>query len=239
MKGYISQIETMGLLDGPGVRTVIFLDGCPLRCAYCHNPEMWKINKESKTYTPEELMELINKYKSYYGKNGGVTFSGGEPLFQTSFLKNIVKLCKENNINATLDTSGSIFNKEVEEIIEMVDLIILDIKAIDFENYKKITGYEMDIFNKFLEFIKTKNKSLWIRTVIIPEINDNEEAIKSLANYIKEIPNVKKIELLPYHKMGDIKYKNLNIKNTLENTKAMDIDKCKILENKLKELLNS
>lgn len=238
MKGYVSQIETMGLLDGPGIRAVIFMQGCPLRCLFCHNPEMWELKKTTLEYSAEDLLKLVKKYKSYYGNTGGVTFSGGEPLMQSKFLKESIELLKKENISVALDTSGSIYNDDTIKIIEMVDLVILDIKGIDEESYKFMTGCSIEVFNKFLKILEEKNKPLWIRTVIVPGINDNLEYIQKLGKYIKKIKNVQKVELLPYHKMGDVKYKNLKITNPLESTKEMDYNECSLLENKLNELLN-
>ncbi len=237
IKGKVKQIETMGLLDGPGIRTVIFLQGCPLRCLFCHNPEMWDYDTPTNEFTPEELLNVIKKYEPYFGDTGGVTFSGGEPLVQSDFLKEIVQLCHKSGINIALDTSGSIINNDIKELIDDVDLILLDIKGIDEESYQQMTKGSIDTFHKFLRLLKEKNKKLWLRVVMVPGINDNLEYINKLALYIKDITNVEKIELLPYHKMGDSKYEQIGINNPLKDTKAMDINTCKYLEEKLKEIL--
>jgi len=223
MIGYIDSVETMGLVDGPGVRFVVFLKGCKLRCLFCHNPETWT-NDNAIKMTSDELIDKIIKYKSYY-TNGGVTFSGGEPLLQKDFLIDILKKCKSNNIHTALDTSG-VGNGYYEEILKYIDLVILDIKHIDYLEYEKITGYKMDEFNKFLSICEKLDKKLWLRQVIIPGINDNIDYIKRLKEYIKNIKNVLKIELLPYHLYGVDKYKRLNIEYKLKETKAMDINKC-------------
>jgi pyruvate formate lyase activating enzyme len=202
IKGKISKIETLGLVDGPGIRVVVFLSGCPLRCKYCHNPEMWDINS-GKEYTAKELLDVILKYKNYFGVIGGVTFSGGEPLLQSVFLLEVLKLCKENNISTALDTSGCIINKEV---LKYVDLVILDIKALDNDSYKEMTGRNIENSFGFLKSIQELNIDLWLRCVIIPGINDNKKYIEKLYSYIKNI-KFKKIELLPYHTMGVSKYK--------------------------------
>lgn len=232
MIGYINKIESMGLVDGPGIRTVIFMQGCPLRCVFCHNPETWEINKGDE-YTPVDLVKIIKRYKPYYGKNGGVTFSGGEPLIQSKFLLECCKLLKEENINICLDTSG--VGNNYNELLDYIDLVILDIKHITNDEYKKMTGLVIDRFNEFLNICQTKNKKLWLRQVIIPGINDNEEYIYDLKKYIKNIKNVEKIELLPYHTMAINKYKDLNIPYKLDGIEAMDSTKCKELE----KLLNS
>ncbi len=230
MIGYINSLETMGLVDGPGIRFVVFLSGCKLRCSFCHNPETWT-NKDSIEITSEDLIKKILKYRHYY-INGGVTFSGGEPLLQDEFLIDILKKCKMVNIHTAIDTSG-VGNGNYEQILKYTDLVILDIKAIDKENYQKITGNDMTEFNKFLDTCIKFNKKLWIRQVIIPGINDTEEYILKLKEYIKNIKNVEKIELLPYHLYGVDKYSKLGIDYKLKDVLAMDTQKC----NELYDLL--
>lgn len=230
--GYIDSIETMGLVDGPGVRVVVFMQGCPLRCIFCHNPEMWNIDKKKST-TPNELVAFLEKYKNYFGENGGVTFSGGEPLVQKEFLLETLKLCKQKNIHICLDTSGAC--DDYEEILQYTDLVIWDIKAIEQKKYEEITNYKIDKSLKFLEECQKQNKKMWLRQVIIPGINDNLEYINELKKFIKPLKNIEKIELLPYHTKALNKYKKLNISYKLENTKDMDVEKCKYLEEKLKE----
>ena len=224
MKGYVSSIESMGLVDGPGIRCVVFFGGCPLRCKFCHNPEMWT-TKESILYTPKELYEKIERFKPYFKNNGGVTFSGGEPLNQPKFLKEVLILCKNNGINTCLDTSG--VGNNYEELLDYVDLVILDIKDYRDDKYLDLTGKDISSFNKFLNICKNKNKKLWLRQVVIPTINDNEDYILGLRDYIKNIPNVLKVELLPYHSMAVDKYKKLGIDYCLKNIPGMDKDLCK------------
>ena len=178
MIGKINSFETLGLKDGPGVRVVIFLQGCFLRCVFCHNPETWD-NKANIEFTPQQTIEFIKKYKNYFGDDGGVTFSGGEPLNQPDYLLETLKLCKKENINTCLDTAG-IYIKNPEEILKYVDLVILDIKALTNENYKKITGHNIEKFHVFLDICQKMNKKLWLRQVIIPGINDNIEYINDL-----------------------------------------------------------
>jgi pyruvate formate lyase activating enzyme len=235
MLGNIKQIETMGLVDGPGVRVVIFIQGCTLRCLYCHNPEMWEYREQTK-YTRDELLSIILKYKNYFGENGGVTFSGGEPLSQPEFLIEILKLCKENNINTCLDTAGVGNSKYYEEILNYTDLVIFDIKAVNKDQYKYITKSSIDKSLEFLGFCQRKNKKMWIRSVIVPGINDTEEYINELGNFIKPLKNIEKVELLPYHRMAISKYEKLGIEYSLKNTEAMSLDKIKILQDKLNEI---
>lgn len=228
--GYIHSIETMGLVDGPGIRIVIFMQGCPLRCIFCHNPDTWN-KKSNMIKTSKEIVDEIRKYRPFIEKDGGVTFSGGEPLFQSEFLLETLKLCKKAGINTCIDTSGTGYDiKYLDDILKYTDLVILDIKAIDIENYKKITGQTIDDFNYFIKKIKEYKTKLWLRQVIIPTINDNEEYILKLKQYIKKFDNVEKIELLPYHTMGISKYKKLNIDYRLKEIQSMDKKRCKELE---------
>lgn len=229
MQGYIHSIETMGLVDGPGIRVVVFLQGCPLRCVFCHNPDTWEKGKNFLT-TSDDVVNTVRKYRSYIEENGGITLSGGEPLFQSEFTLDILKKCKKAGIHTALDTSGTGYDKNLlEEILKYTDLVILDIKAINKTNYKKITGYDIDDFNYFVEILNKLNKKVWLRQVIIPTINDTEKYVKSLKKYIDKIKNVEKLDLLPYHTMGVDKYKKLNIKYRLDGIKAMD-------KNKIEEL---
>lgn len=228
VKGSIDSVETMGLVDGPGIRYVVFLQGCKLRCLFCHNPETWKMEEKNMT-TAEELIDKIKRYKNYFGKEGGVTFSGGDPLCQPEFLLECLKQCKQEEIHTCLDTSGVGCNKELyPEILSYTDLVILDIKAVTPEAYKKMTGYPMKDFSEFLELCQKLEKKLWLRQVIVPGINDTEEYILELKKYIKNIKNVERVELLPYHLYGVEKYKKLGISYRLDGVPAMkkeDLDK--------------
>ena len=221
VKGSIDSVETMGLVDGPGIRYVVFLQGCKLRCLFCHNPETWKMEEKNMT-TAEELIDKIKRYKNYFGKEGGVTFSGGDPLCQPEFLLECLKQCKQEGIHTCLDTSGVGCNKELyPEILSYTDLVILDIKAVTPEAYKKMTGYPMKDFSEFLELCQKLEKKLWLRQVIVPGINDTEEYILELKKYIKNIKNVERVELLPYHLYGVEKYKKLGISYRLDGVPAM------------------
>ena len=207
MIGKVNSIETMGLVDGPGIRFVIFMQGCPLRCKYCHNPETWQINGKADEYTPESLIKKILNYKPYFKHNGGVTFSGGEPLMQKEFLLECLKLCKKENINTCLDTAGSILN--CKEILKYTDLVIFDIKGTNKQNYKEMTKFDIDNSIEFLKLCQEMDKRLWIRAVIVPGINDTKEYINELIRFIKPLKNVEKVELLPYHTLGVHKYDDL------------------------------
>ncbi len=221
--GYVSEIESMGLVDGPGVRTVIFLSGCKLRCLFCHNPEMWV--KCGKKYKPKEIVNIVLRNKPYFGQTGGVTFSGGEPLLQTKFIKKTFSLLKKEKINIALDTSG-VGIGHYNEILSLVDLIILDIKHINSDGYKMITDFDIDECEKFISAMNDSGKDVWIRQVIIPGINDNYEYIDGLVKYVKKIKNVKKIEFLPFHHLGFYKYEKLKYSNPLLYVAEMDKDRC-------------
>ena len=231
MNGKITDIESMGSADGPGVRLVVFMSGCKLRCLYCHNPETWT-DKDSKTITADEILQRFKKYETYYGEHGGVTFSGGEPLLQSEFLLEAVKLLKANGVHVTIDTAG--VADGYDEVLALVDLVILDIKAVEREEYKFVTGRDIDEFNRFLESCIAKNKKLWLRQVIVPGINDDEKHVLMLKEFASKIPNVERIELLPYHSMGKSKYEKLGIEYRLGDTPNMDKEHCKALENLLK-----
>lgn len=227
--GRIHSIETMGLVDGPGIRTVVFFQGCKLRCVYCHNPDTWNMDG-GYDISPKELVKKILKYKPYFQRsNGGVTFSGGECLLQSEFLLETLKLCKESGINTAIDTSGC-GNGSYEKILKYVDLVILDIKHVDLQGYKNITGKSMDEFNKFLKALKNSKSKVWIRHVVVPGITDNEGDILKLKEFIKGIDNVEKIQLLPYHTLGVSKYEKLNIPYRLKHKKAMNEEKLNKLQ---------
>ena len=224
-KGLINSIETLGTLDGPGIRFVVFLQGCKLRCLYCHNPETWNLNsKDAVEITPEELVEKIEKYKNYYGEDGGVTFSGGEPLLQPEFLLECLKLCKEKNIHTCLDTAGFGFG-DYEEILKYTDLVILDIKAVEETEYTHITGQKMKKFFEFLSVAQNMNKKMWLRQVIVPNINDNKEHILKLKQFASTLKNIEKVELLPYKTIGVHKYKSLNLKYRLDGVPELSQEK--------------
>lgn len=226
IKGRIHSIESMGLVDGPGIRVVVFFQGCALRCKYCHNPDTWK-NNAGDEYTPEELVNKIKRFRPYFERSGGgVTFSGGDPLRQPEFLLEVLKLCKEEGISTCLDTAGFGFG-DYDEILKYTDLVLYDIKDITREGYKNVTLRDMDESINFIEAMKRNNTKMWIRHVVVPGLTDGEEHIKALNEYIKNIPNVLKVELLPYHLLGVNKYESMNMKYPLAGVEAMDKEVCK------------
>ncbi len=232
MNGKITDIETMGSADGPGIRLVLFLAGCKLRCLYCHNPETWTMAGFKREISSEEVLTTFNKYKVYYGETGGVTFSGGEPLLQSEFVLETIKLLKENGVHTAIDTAG--VGEGYDEVLDLVDLVILDIKAVDAKEYKELTGRDFSDFYAFAEKCKQKNKKLWLRQVIVPGINDDEEHVLKLKEFSKTFSNIERIELLPYHSMAKQKYQNLGIDYRLNDTPDMAKEKCQQLENLLK-----
>lgn len=232
IKGNIHSLESFGTVDGPGIRFVTFLQGCPLRCKFCHNPDTWDFSKKQKEYTPEELYNEMLKYKRFFGANGGVTVTGGEPLVQREFVKEYFKLCKQDNIHTTIDTSGYIFDEKVKEVLEYTDLVLLDIKCIDKNVYKDLTKVELENTLKFLDYLKAIKKDVWIRHVVVPTITDNNELLEKLADYLipyKEI--IKKVELLPYHTLGKFKYDELGMEYPLKDVEPLEKERLEEVKN--------
>lgn len=222
MEGYVHSIETGGTVDGPGLRYVVFLQGCPMRCKFCHNPDTWEFNK-GKVISAEEVVEDILKYRSFI-KSGGVTLSGGEPLAQPEFAADILKLCAENNIHTAVDTSGAVPLKTCKRAVDEAKLILLDIKHIDGRGCMEISGQDNKNTLELLEYCEQVKKEVWIRHVVVPGYTDNLADIEKMAEYLKNYSVVKRIEVLPFHKMGEYKWKQLNLKYDLENTPEPSVD---------------
>ena len=218
LNGNIHSIETFGTVDGPGIRFVVFMQGCPMRCMYCHNPDTWSANINQQM----SIDEILSKYESVkeFLKNGGLTVSGGEPLLQIDFITELFKKAKEKKIHTALDTSGILFDNsnKYDELIKYTDLILLDIKHIDDNEHKKLTGFSNKSVLNFARYLAKKNIPVWIRHVVVPDITYNEEYLKELGRFIKTLKNVKMLEVLPYHDMAKEKYRKLNISYVLENT---------------------
>ncbi len=229
MKGSIDSIETFGLVDGPGIRTVVFFNGCKLRCQYCHNPEMW--GKKEDNYNSDELVEKILRNKSYFRHNGGVTFSGGEPLLQVDFLIEVCRKLKAKGIHIALDTAGCGIGK-YDELLSFVDLILFDVKHPDKDEYYRLTGQSMDESLKFIDAMNRSGKKVWIRQVIVPGRMDNDSYIDQLISYLHKIKNIEKVEFLPFHHLGFAKYKKLKIENPLQDVVEMNGKKCQLLYEK-------
>ena len=231
VNGRIHSIESMGLVDGPDIRVVVFFQGCKLRCLYCHNPDTWS-DKGGTEYTAEELVKRIKRFKSYFTTSGGgVTFSGGDPLRQPEFLLEVLKECKSEGIHTCLDTSGVGFG-DYDEILKYTDLVLYDVKHLSEEGYEEITGFKIEETNKFLEACKKVGTKLWIRQVVIPGKTDSEEYMEGLKTFINNLENVEKVELLPYHLLGVNKYETMGIQYRLDGVPAMNKDICKSLKDK-------
>ena len=219
MTGKIHSFETFGTVDGPGTRFVIFFKGCPLRCLYCHNPDTWS-SKDAKEYTVQEIVEEVLKYKKYYEK-GGVTATGGEPLRQLDFLIELFKELKKYNIHTAIDTSGALFSKsktdKYDELLKFTDLFLLDIKHIDNEEHKKLTGVNNKNTLAFAKYLESNNKKIWIRHVLVPGITTQEKYLKDLKLFLDNLNNVEKVEILPYHTLGVHKYKKLGLDYPLKH----------------------
>lgn len=232
--GRIHSIETMGLLDGPGIRTIVFLQGCPLRCQYCHNPDTQNM-KSGQITTPEDLVRMAKRYKPYFDRSGGgVTFSGGEPLAQGKFLLESLKLMKQAGIHTAIDTSGYGENQYFDEILHHTDYVLLDIKHFDEAAHLDLIGVSMRGRQAFLEALKHYRGKVCFRHVMVPGYTDSEEAMDRLAELIVKYQTiVDKIEILPYHKMGVQKYTQLNQEDPLKDTPQMDKQRAKALESYL------
>lgn len=234
IKGRVSSFQSLGAVDGPGVRFVVFFKGCPLNCLCCHNPET-KPFDGGKEFTAEEIVKKALRYKEYFGEKGGITLSGGEPIAQPEFAAEIFKLCKENGIHTCLDTSGYALNDKVKELLRHTDLVLLDIKYTNEADYLRNAGMHCGDALKFLEYLKAQNIPVWIRQVIIPTLNDSKENIFKLREIVKNHPNIEKTELLPFRKLCQTKYDDLKIEFPLKNIPEPTKEKIE----ELRQILNS
>ena len=210
MTGFVHSIQSLGTLDGPGVRFVVFLSGCNLRCHVCHNPDTWECGVGTE-YSAEEIIEKACRFREYFGEDGGITLSGGEPLLQASFAKEVFTLAKQKGINTCLDTSGSLLNDSVKELLSVTDRVLLDVKYTTDEEYKRYVGCSIDAPLKFLDYLNEAAIPTTVRQVIVPTVNDRDESIKELKNITRGISSVDKIELLPFKKICSAKYENMGI----------------------------
>ena len=227
----INSFQSLGTVDGPGVRCVVFMQGCPLRCHCCHNPETWDLSG-GEVISSSQLLHKIIRCKSYFGNKGGVTFSGGEPLVQSEFLLEFIPLLKSEGIHVCIDTSGCILNESAKKVIELCDLVLLDYKYTNVNDYKKYTGMDLTKTDEFLSFLNRIGKPTWISQVIIPDVNDNEASLRLLAELKNKYSCIEKFELLPFRKLCIEKYKNLSLNFPFENIREAtkeDIENCKKL----------
>ncbi len=225
MIGHIHSFESFGTVDGPGIRYVVFLQGCPLRCQYCHNPDTWAAG--GKEYTADQVVAQALRYKNYFGEKGGVTVTGGEPLLQIDFVIELFTQLKAKGVHTCVDTSGITFKgdnpaviEKHKKLLEVTDLFLLDIKHIDDEKCKTLTGQSNRNTLDFAKFLSDFHKPVWIRQVLVPELTDEEEGLKKTRAFIDGLQNVEKVEVLPYHTMGAVKYEKLGIAYPLAETKA-------------------
>ena len=216
MQGRIHSFQSLGTVDGPGVRAVVFMQGCPLRCACCHNPDTWDLGG-GKIVSAEEIFRKIQRLRAYFGKDGGVTVSGGEPLLQADFVAELFSLCRADGISCALDTSGCVYNESVERLLSLTDLVLLDYKYTNDTDYKKYTGMSMQTAEDFLARLDALGKRVWIRQVIIPTLNDIEESVRRLYALSERYSCIEKTELLPFRKLCIEKYRALGIDFPLEN----------------------
>ena len=221
VQGYVHSLESFGSVDGPGVRYVIFLAGCALRCQFCHNPDTWNM-QTGTPYTADALLEKAMRYRSYWGENGGITVSGGEPLLQIDFLIELFRKAKEQGIHTTLDTSGNPFTREepffgkFQELMKYTDLFLLDIKQIDDEQHKILTGCTNQNILDLARYLSDEKKPVWIRHVLVPQRSDNDEYLDRLRAFLDTLQNVERVEVLPYHTLGVYKWKELGLSYPLE-----------------------
>ena len=242
--GFIHSTDSFGSVDGPGVRFVIFLQGCNMRCRYCHNPDTWKFSNDEycdvKKITPSELIKQAFRYKSYWGRDGGITVSGGEPLLQIDFLNELFGIAKENGISAVLDTAGQPFTREepffskFKELMKNTDLVMLDIKHIDPEKHKALTGHSNENIIDMAEYLNEIKKPVWIRHVLVPGLTDDTESLTGIRNFLDTLSNVEKVEVLPYHTLGIYKWEALGIEYTLKDTEPPSKEAVKRAERILK-----
>lgn len=210
MTGYVHSIQSLGTVDGPGVRFVVFMQGCPLRCGCCHNPDTWDMTA-GKAYSAEDIVKKAVRYKEYFGTDGGITVSGGEPLMQAKFVRRLFELCHENGINTCLDTSGCILNEAAKQLLAVTDRVLLDIKYTSDELYAKHVGCSIDAPLKFLACLNSHKIKTTLRQVIIPTLNDNEDNVISLRNIAQSNPCVDCTELLPFRKICQVKYDDMKL----------------------------
>ena len=236
VKGIINSVQSLGTLDGPGIRYVLFLQGCNLRCGCCHNPDTWDISGGYEA-DAQEILSKAMRYKSYFSEDGGITVSGGEPLLQAEFVRELFRLCHEEGINTCLDTSGSILNDKVIELLAETDRVLLDIKYTSEEQYKKYVGCSMDTPLRFLDKLEELSVPTVLRQVIIPSLNDNDENIEKLAKLINNYRCVEKAELLAFKKICKVKYDNLGINFPFESFETPSKELMLSLEDKLNNLI--
>lgn len=225
LTGYVHSLESFGSVDGPGVRYLIFLSGCAMRCQFCHNPDTWDM-KAGTPYTTDALLKKALRFKEYWGKEGGITVSGGEPLLQIDFLTELFRKAKEHGIHTTIDTSGNPFTRrepffsKFQELMKYTDLLLLDIKQIDDAKHRILTGHTNENILDLARYLSEIGKPVWIRHVLVPERSDFDEDLQKLNDFIRTLHNVERVEVLPYHTLGAYKWKELGYEYPLKGIEA-------------------
>ena len=238
IKGYVHSLESFGSVDGPGVRYVIFLSGCAMRCQFCHNPDTWKMDGGDEV-TADEILKRALRFKPYWGKDGGITISGGEPLLQIDFVIELFKKAKDLGINTCIDTAGNPFTKEepffskFEELMKYTDLLLLDLKEINPTRHKDLTGFDNSNIIEMAKYLSEINKPVWIRHVLVPEHSDFDEDLDALGDFIDTLSNVDRVEILPYHTLGKFKWENLGIPYTLESISPPSAERIENAKNRI------
>ena len=237
--GHVNSTESFGSVDGPGVRFMFFMQGCPMRCRYCHNPETWKY-EGGEEYTPEDALKLALRYRNYWKRGGGITVSGGEALMQIEFVTELFRLAHENGVNTALDTSGAPFTREEPffskfcELMKYTDLFILDIKHINDQKHIALTGHTNQNILDMARFLSDSGKHMWIRNVLVPTVTDDEKDLRELADFIDSLKTVDRAEVLPYHTLGLPKYEKLGIKYALEGIESPTKEQIEFAESIIK-----
>lgn len=232
IKGRVHSVESFGSVDGPGVRYIVFLQGCHMRCKYCHNPETWSM-EGGELMTAQEVFDKAYRYRNYWKNNGGITVSGGEAMLQMEFVTELFKLAKNENVHTTLDTSGNPFTMEepfksqFDELMKVTDLFMLDIKHIDDEKHKQITGWTNSNILQLARYLSDNGKDMWIRHVLVPGYTDDENDLIRLRDFVKSLKTVQRFEVLPYHTLGVFKWENLGISYSLSDVMPPDRDQIK------------
>ncbi|MTT31298.1 pyruvate formate lyase-activating protein [Terrilactibacillus sp. BCM23-1] len=236
MIGRIHSTESLGSVDGPGIRFVVFMQGCVLRCQYCHNPDTWEVNKGIEVTADEILQEALS-YKPFMdASGGGLTVSGGEPLMQIPFLIELFTKCKQQGIHTTIDTSGGVFSgdphfiERLEVLLQVTDLVLLDLKQINNQKHQQLTGKSNEHILQMARFLSNHNQDMWIRHVLVPGISDDENDLQELGDFIATLKHVKKVEILPYHTMGVYKWEKLGLVYPLQDVKPPSIESIKQAE---------
>lgn len=238
-KANVHSIETFGSVDGPGIRFVIFFQGCRMRCRYCHNVDTWS-EVDNQLKTADELLDQAERYRSYWGKDGGITVSGGEPLLQIDFLLELFTKAKERGISTVLDTCGQPFTNDqpffskFEKLMEVTDLLLLDIKHIDREAHRQLTGHDNENIKALFRYLNRIYKPVWVRHVLVPGITDDDDALKRTRAFLEQFENIERIEVLPYHAMGIYKWEKLGIPYTLKNVPSPSAERIANAERILK-----